>query len=776
MLSSTALASGDNCPSPKQVYRFQVCAYTQPGESIALVGSHPAMGAWDIYHCVRLQTSSERYPLWWADLHLEPQGADKADYKYVRVGAKTGLPWEGWGRNRWIPLPSETVNAAQATGRHSSHAPIIVEDGWFGRIPSWPYGYFQTPPQLTPAELGPQGLKIVVLGSSVAMGCSAWLLEGWAKLLGDTLQAKYGHQLINVSELGSNVSRAIERFPQVVAPERPDVVIIGLSLGNEGLAHCSLPERRVIQKRFEAGLQQLIALIRELGAYPVLGAVYPNDAYQPEHAALLQDTHQRMLRWGVPVLDWLAVVQDGLGRWAPGLSLDPAHPNHAGHRAMFEAIDLSIFDPNNIKLATQNEAAISLGSMVIFDDHAGFEILVDKQQQQIQFSNTSAKPFDLTPQQQAVQFTLQHQASLTPGIYLAHPLENAPPIPPEQEVPFFSVDATGSIETVMQIPAGAKLAFRPAFNLFAATTPHVLFYDGYLAIVKESDTAVRIVNESQHEYNLHPMWKDLRSALKAMPSGVYHDPQDLTRPFSTLMIGPEGIESRVKAPPKSSILLHYQCKLSEISRVAILPLGARCAARMALYKMELDGPAFPFDLTRVTNLSDVADMIACGFEDMWNPAYLRYSPSDNRLYHRKWSSFSYGHEVEDDDEPLKDLSPVFARMKKRYTSRTKRFWYTIEHADKILFVRNGSCDRNQVIDLMHQLKLKCGNKPFRLLLISPQESVNFANLPDVVHYNFDFNPDRMYADQGYWMECTQQMREILTTLNVSSQNLFWCPI
>jgi lysophospholipase L1-like esterase len=765
MLNPSLPVSADYGSDSKQVYRFQVCAHTKPGESIALVGSHPAMGAWDIHHCVHLQTSSERYPLWWVDLALEPQGMAKADYKYVRVGSPEQVPWEGWGKNRWLPMAAAV-----------SDATIIVEDGWFGHIQPWPYGYFQNAPQPEPLPLGEQGLKIVVLGSSVAMGCSAWLLEGWAKLLGDALQAKYGHQLVNVSELGSNVGRAIERFPQVVAPARPDVVIIALSLGNEGLAHCSPQARRVVQKRFEAGLQQLITLTRELGAYPVLGAVYPHDSYQPEQAAVLQETHQRLLRWGVPVLDWLAAVQDGLGRWAPGLSLDPAHPNHAGHRAMFEAIDLSLFAPDKSRLAGAKPMTTQLGPVAIFQDHVGFEILIDQQQRTIRFCNAATTPFEITPQNQALQFTLKHQASLTPGIYLAHTPDNASPISAENSIPFFSVDAAGTIETLMQIPAGANLAFRPAFNLFAATTPHVVFYDGYLAIVQESDTAVRIVNESQHEYNLHPMWKDLRNALKALPSGVYHDPKDPMRPFSTLMIGPAGIESRVKSPPKSSILLHYQCALTEISRVAILPLGARCAARMALYKMEYDGPAFPFDLTRVTNLSDVADMIASGFEDMWNPAYLCYSPSDNRLYHTKWASFSYGHEVEDDDEPLKDLSPVFARMQKRYTSRTKRFWYTIDHADKILFVRNGMCDRNQVIDLMSKLKLKCSDKPFRLLLISPQASAEFDQLSDVVHYNLDFNPDRMYADQGYWQECTQHMREMLTTLGVSSQNLFWCPI
>ncbi|WP_442947873.1 hypothetical protein [Nostoc sp.] len=62
--------------------------------------------------------------------------------------------------------------------------------------------------------------------------------------------------------------------------------------------------------------------------------------------------------------------------------------------------------------------------------------------------------------------------------------------------------------------------------------------------------------------------------------------------------------------------------------------GDRCAVRMMLYKMEYDGPTFPFYLTRTTNIADVADAIEHGFDDMWNPAFLHYSPDAGRIYHR----------------------------------------------------------------------------------------------------------------------------------------------
>lgn len=302
-----------------------------------------------------------------------------------------------------------------------------------------------------------------------------------------------------------------------------------------------------------------------------------------------------------------------------------------------------------------------------------------------------------------------------------------------------------------------------------------MFYDGQLGILKEDDQHIRVINESPNEYNIQPMWQEVRNALKAMPLGVYEDPLYPDAPFRTLMIGDGGLESRVKAPPRSALLFRYKCKLSDISRVAILPLGDRCAVRMMLYKMQYDGPAFPFDLTRTTEISDVADMIESRFYDMWNPDFLHYSPDAGRIYHRKWTGLSFAHEIDDTDEPLRDMSPVHERMRDRYTARAGRFWYAIQKCDKVLFVRTGVCDRGGVMDLVNKLEKQCNGKPFHLLILSPQSSHEFANLPHVLHYNVEFNPDRMYEDLGHWKYCAEVMHGILESLGVSSKNLFWCP-
>lgn len=745
------------------MYRFQINALTQTGESIGLVGSTPELGLWDVKKCIQLCTSLEHYPLWWTDTAIDLQPSldsakqQRVEYKYVRLGLNGSVEWEALGSNRWIPLDSNDQSSM-----------MIVDDGAFGYLQPYPFGYIEEPVPSILLNQGSQGLKFVVIGSSVALGYKAWRLEGWAWLLGVTLQEKYGHQLVNVSEVGANVSTTIARFESVVKPEKPDVVIIALSLGNEGLAYCSPHERRAVQRRFESGLQQLVKMTRELGARPILGGVYPNNDYRPEHDWLLRDTHNRMLNWGVTVLNWLAAVDNGRGRWQEGTSFDPAHPNSVGHCLMYQAIDLRLFEIDKDELAIEQQRFWQQQEVPVYFDNSGFSLSACLEEQRLRIINPSTYSYTIAPYWQELQTALQSQAGLKPGIYIAKNAQKG-------TLPFLALRENGAIATTVDIPPGANLEYSAAFNLFSPNNSHLLFYDGHLGILQEDEHHLRVINESDHEYNIQPMWKEISDALKAMPMGVYEDSLSPDAPFRTMMIGNNGLESRVKVSPWSTVLFQYQCKLSDISRVAILPLGDRCAVRMMLYKMEYDGPAFPFDLTRTTKISDVADVIENGFSDMWNPAFLHYNPEQSRLYHSKWTGLSFAHEVEETDDPLNDMSPIYERMRTRYTARSRRFWYTIEHCDKVLFVRTGLADRGGVIDLVNKLEKLCQGKPFHLLLLSPQSSDEFADLPNVLHYSLEFNPDRMYEDLGHWMYCTELMRQILTSLGVSSKNLFWCP-
>ncbi|HEY9648316.1 MAG TPA: DUF1796 family putative cysteine peptidase, partial [Chroococcidiopsis sp.] len=431
-------------------------------------------------------------------------------------------------------------------------------------------------------------------------------------------------------------------------------------------------------------------------------------------------------------------------------------------------IDLNLFDSAAGHIVRTQQAQQPPIETPVYRDEWGFHVLASHADKTLRLINASASSYTLTPAWHALQTALQQQAALTPGVYIATQ-------PQPGTLPYFAVSPEGRLATTLELPPGTDLTYSAAFNFSLPGRAEVLYYDGHLALLKEGDRHLRVINESDHAYNIHPMWKTVRNLLKAMPPGVYTDPLYPELPFRTMMIGEAGLESRIKAPPQSSVRFEYQCPLSDISRVGIIPLGDRCAVRMLLYKLEYDGPAYPFDLTRTLNLGDVADIITSGFRDMWNPELLYYSADERRIFHRKWTGLSFAHEVEETDDPVHYITPVYERMRDRYTARSQRFGYTLQHCDKALFVRTGGTTRGYVVDLIDKLETVCGGKPFRILLLSPQPSEEFADLPGVVHYNLEFNPDRMYADSDYWKRCTEEMRVILDSLGVSSKNLFWCP-
>jgi hypothetical protein len=93
----------------------------------------------------------------------------------------------------------------------------------------------------------------------------------------------------------------------------------------------------------------------------------------------------------------------------------------------------------------------------------------------------------------------------------------------------------------------------------------------------------------------------------------------------------------------------------------------------------------------------------------------------------------------------------------------------------VLFIRTGVTNRDYILDLIDKLKIKFQGKQFRVLLISKQTSDEFADIPNLLHYDLHFSPDWMYDSLDYWMECTKTMKEILESLGISSKNLFWCP-
>ena len=183
--------------------------------------------------------------------------------------------------------------------------------------------------------------KCVILGSSVARGEGATDFNGWANQLRAVLESRGSWIVVNKSIGGDMTANLLERWERDLLPEKPDVVVIALSLANEGLMG---DEPEVIYNQFCQNLKKLIGLVRQCGITPVVSGCYPNDDYLPHHYDYVKRFNEELEGWDVLSFQFLPAVDDGQGHWKSGMCVDAGHPSDLGHNAMFHAIPLELFD------------------------------------------------------------------------------------------------------------------------------------------------------------------------------------------------------------------------------------------------------------------------------------------------------------------------------------------------------------------------------------------------------------------------------------------------
>uniref|UniRef100_A0A7S4PU10 CBM20 domain-containing protein n=1 Tax=Alexandrium monilatum TaxID=311494 RepID=A0A7S4PU10_9DINO len=109
-----------------------VCESTDPGEELLVVGSHAALGNWQVERGVALTTSSALFPRWTLSQPLrlaeEPSSMPPwIEYKYVVRDGRGGCRWEELGTSD-MPVFSSTSSAATsnmiAASRLSATRPV----------------------------------------------------------------------------------------------------------------------------------------------------------------------------------------------------------------------------------------------------------------------------------------------------------------------------------------------------------------------------------------------------------------------------------------------------------------------------------------------------------------------------------------------------------------------------------------------------------------------------------------------------------------------------
>ena len=204
----------------------------------------------------------------------------------------------------------------------------------------------------TAAALGtlpglPRPNTLVIFGSSNAagLGCSTYAGDpsaakgwaspptSWAGLLTAALGA--GWTVFNRSISGTGAAQAVARFWTDVAPHKPSHVILATNPTNDGL------DPLVVLRNTEV----LIQYCEMIGAVPILrGATGFNSYTAAQYAAMLA-LNVQLDRLGRHRIDHFSTLDDGTGKYVGGSSfnVDGLHPNDAGYRHLFTAIDLGIF-------------------------------------------------------------------------------------------------------------------------------------------------------------------------------------------------------------------------------------------------------------------------------------------------------------------------------------------------------------------------------------------------------------------------------------------------
>lgn len=208
----------------------------------------------------------------------------------------------------------------------------------------------QTPPSPNPH-------RIAVFGSSVANGTGDFLgREGYAGRLRE-MMAPRGWEVVNQSRGGDNTVRMAPRFDPAGAPQpntkyllpaNPRYALLGLSLGNEGIANVETKvEKDAVFAQFESGLKALIARSRQHDIVPIVTSCYTRMDFTPVEYEYTRRMNLLINSWDVPSVNFLGAVDDGTGKWAKGFWFDALHPNPAGHDeltatfvpTLFEAIE-----------------------------------------------------------------------------------------------------------------------------------------------------------------------------------------------------------------------------------------------------------------------------------------------------------------------------------------------------------------------------------------------------------------------------------------------------
>ncbi len=191
-------------------------------------------------------------------------------------------------------------------------------------------------------------VHVTFFGSSVCWGTGADNNHGYAwqffhSGVLDTLTYKY----FNASTGGDNTLKIEkeDRLTKKLYPTQPNIVVIGLSLGNEGILAPKDPNgREQVLERHRSRLLALADSLHSQGIKPVIVNCYSNSHFTEAQYDITLRMNRIINTWDYPSINVLGTVDDLTGKWVEGYVRDPLHPNTAGHTEMSYSMVPSLFE------------------------------------------------------------------------------------------------------------------------------------------------------------------------------------------------------------------------------------------------------------------------------------------------------------------------------------------------------------------------------------------------------------------------------------------------
>lgn len=185
--------------------------------------------------------------------------------------------------------------------------------------------------------------SLIITGASIASGqVSSTYANSMAGLLTDALGASW--TVTNTAVPGRASNQLVLDLPTMITT-KPSAILIATTLQNDGLYNTAdAATKRSIVDNWKKNQALCALMCLQNGITPILCSAPPNANNTALDVALMQEIQSWLESTGLHVVDFFSAGNDGAGKWVAAANYDGVHPNDVGHKALFDAIPLGIFE------------------------------------------------------------------------------------------------------------------------------------------------------------------------------------------------------------------------------------------------------------------------------------------------------------------------------------------------------------------------------------------------------------------------------------------------